>query len=208
MEGGTAGIGRNRGVERGDSSGEVGGEAVDANPELDDVGGRTRGRGWMAHLVAERVNGGANPGGIFGNEREFFAIDFEGVGAVAGNDATGDLPEGLGRDAGDFGEAEVRVAELIVLLDEVIGVAAAEAGAIGAELVPGEAEVIEDAGIADVFETLGAGGGATAGDGGEGVLEASPGAEITVFFAIHRRFSERSIRNSEKTCWKQGSWQE
>jgi hypothetical protein len=119
---------------------------------------------------------------------------------------TGDPLEGFGRDASDFGEAEVGVAELIVLLDEMIGMAAADAGVFGAEFVPGEAEGIEHAGVADLLEALGAGCGATAGDGGEGILETGPGAEVELFFAIHERFSHRSMRDWGKLCCKQGGW--
>ena len=136
----------------------------------------------MAHLVAEGLDGGAEARRIFRSERNFLALDLEGVGIDMG----GDFAEGFGGDAGDFGEAKVGVAELLVLLDEVIGVAAADAGVLGAELVPGEAEVVEHVGVADLLEALGAGRGATTADGGEGFLETGPGAEILMFFIIHK----------------------
>src|SRR5690348_6716396 len=142
-------------VQRSDGFAEVAGEGVDTELELDDAGRRAFGR--AAHLEAQTLNGGANFGGIFRNERQLLAIYFESVDL----DVTGDLLKGFGRDAGDFREAEVRVAELSILLDEVIRMAPAEAGIVGAELFPGEAEVIEHAGVADVFEALSAGRGAT-----------------------------------------------
>jgi hypothetical protein len=174
-----------RGLERGDGFGEIGGEGVDTDAKLDDVGGSTGGGGRMAHLVAQRLDGGANLGGVFGDERELLTFDFEDVGAVVQSQMTGDLLEGFGRDPGHFGETEIRVAEVPILLDEVIGVAAAEAGVLGAELVPGETEVIEEARFAHLLEARGAGCRATAADGGEGILETGPGAEILMFFAIH-----------------------
>jgi hypothetical protein len=132
-------------------------------------------RDWMAARIFGR---------IFRSERELLALDFEGIVI----EVAGDFLKGLGGDAGDFGKAEVGVAELIVLKDEVVGVAAGDAGAVLAELLPGEAEVIQHAGIADLPEALGAGRRATAGNGGEGVLEAGPGAEVALFFDIHEVF--------------------
>ena len=41
-------------------------------------------------------------------------------------------------------------------------------------------------GVADRFEALSAGRGTTAADGGEGILETGPGAEILMFFVIHK----------------------
>jgi len=201
-EGGAVGIGRERGREGGDGLGEISGKRVGAELEFDDSGGRARGRGRMAHLVAECLDDGAEARRVFRSERNFLAVHFQNVTI----DMRGDLAVGSGRDASDFGEAEVGVAELIVLLDEVIGVAAADAGVGGAELVPSEAKVIEDVGVADLFEALGAGRGATAGDGGEGILETGPGAEVTMFFAIHGAFSERSFPDWGKICCKQGGW--
>ena len=122
---------------------------------------------------------------VFGSERNFLAVDIE-RGAI---DMLGDLAVGFGRDAGDFGKAEIGVAELIVLADEVIGVAAADTSLVVTELVPGEAEVIEQVGIADLFEAQGASRGAAAGDGGKSSLKAFPGAEISMFFAVHEAIS-------------------
>ena len=50
-------------------------------------------------------------------------------------------------------------------------------------------------GVADRFEALSAGRGDAAGDGGEGMLEIGPGAEIVMFFAIHEAIWA-SIRGS------------
>lgn len=82
------------------------------------------------------MNSGSYLRGIFRDELEPFALDFEGVGGIVRGEVRGDLLEGLGRDVGDFGEAEVSVAEASILQDEVIGVAPADAGVAGAELVP------------------------------------------------------------------------
>ena len=181
-EGGAFGVGgERRGREGGDGFSAIGGERIEADLQFGDTGGRARGRRRMAHLVAEGLDGGAEARRIFRSERNFLALDLEGVVI----DMRGDFAEGFGRDSGDFGEAEVGVAELLVLLDEVIGVAAADAGVVGAELVPGETEVVEHVGVADLLEALGAGRGATAADGGEGILETRPGAEIALLFVIH-----------------------
>jgi hypothetical protein len=117
----------------------------------------------------------------------------------------GDLLEALGRDGGNLRETEVGVAELVVLADEAIGVGTADAGAVLAKLIPGEAEVVEHMRIADLLETLRARRRTTAADGGERLLEPDSGAQILVFFTIHRRFSIGTLRKSEEVCCKEGS---
>ena len=52
--------------------------------------------------------------------------------------------------------------------------------------VPVVAEVVEPVGVADVLEALSASRGATAADGGEGILETGPGTEILMFITIHK----------------------
>ena len=179
------------GIERANGFGDVGGEGVDAELEFDEVGRRPGGGGGRPRPAKQGVNGNANPAGIGRNELNFLAIDLEGFIVDVGGDAA----VVAGRDAGDFGEAEVRVAELGVLADEAIGMGAADAGVIFAEFLPGEAEVVEYFGIANLFEALSARGGATAGDDGEGLLEAGPGAEIDLFLRIHSRFSSGTFRD-------------
>ena len=167
------GIAALNGVEGANGFGDIGGEGVDADLELDQIGGRAARSGGGTSAIAQRLNGGANADGVGRGERELLAIDVDGFAVDMG----GDLAVGAGGDAGDFGEAEVGIAEL--------GVLAADAGVILAELVPGEAEVVEHFGIADLAEALGAGGRATAGNDGEGLLEPDPGAEVDSFFRIH-----------------------
>ena len=176
-------------------------QRIEAHAQLDDVGGRPRGGG-MLRLAAERLDGGADAGRIFGSEGERLAIDIDGVGG----DLRGDLLKGFGRDGGDFGEAEVGVAEALVLVDEVIGVTAADAGVEGAEFVPGEAEVVEHVGVADLLQALGAGGGTAAGDIGEGLLEADPGTEIDLLLRVHEGVSEMRFRFSGEVCCKERRW--
>jgi hypothetical protein len=100
----------------------------------------------------------------------------------------GDLLEALRRDAGNFRETEISIAELIVPTDEGIGVWQADAGVVLAKLFPSGAEVVGQVGVADLFETLSARRRTTAGDGGERFPEPDPGAPIQVFFPIHGGF--------------------
>ena len=180
---GIAALGR---VERAKGLRDIGGEGVDADLELDEIGGRPGIRGGGAGAMAQRLNGGANAAGVGGGEREFFAVDFDGFTV----DVSGDLPEGAGGNARDFREPEVGVAELGVLTDETIGMRPADAGILFTEFLPRQAEVIEHLGITNLLETLGAGGGAIAGEDGEGLLEADPGAEIDVFFCVSMELFE------------------
>jgi len=62
----------------------------------------------------------------------FLAIDFDGVGG----DLFGDLLEVFRRSADDLGEAKVGIAELLILTVQVVGMRAAEAGEVLAELLP------------------------------------------------------------------------
>ena len=87
----------------------------------------------------------------------------------------------------------------------VSGVTAADAGMEGAELFPGEPEIVEHVGIADLLEALGAGGGAPAGDVGEGLLKADPGTEIDLLLRVHEGFSEMRFRFSGEVCCKERS---
>lgn len=126
--------------------------------ELNQIGGRPRGAGGRPRAIAERLDGGSDPVGIGRDERELFAINLDSFAIDVG----GNLAIGAGRDAGNLREPEVSVAELGVLADEIIGVDTADAGVVLAELLPGEAEVVEHLGIANLFETLSAGSRATA----------------------------------------------
>ena len=188
------GIATFRRVERANGFCDIGGEGVDADLELDQIGGRPPSRGGGAGAIAQRLNGSANTAGIGRSEREFLAIDLDGFAIDVG----GNLAVGAGGDAGYFRETEVGVAELGVLTDEAIGVLAADAGIFLAKFVPGEAEVVEHFGIADLAETLSAGSRATAGDDGEGLLESDPGAEIDLFLRVHARVWETIVAESEE----------
>ena len=142
------------GVERANGLSDIGGEGVHANLQLDDIGGGPRRGCGRPRPIAQGVNGGANAVGVGGDQGEFFAIDLNGFAV----DARDNLPVHAGRDAGDFGEPEVGVAELGVLTNEAVGMRAADTGILFAEFVPGEAEVVENLRIADLLEALSAGG--------------------------------------------------
>ena len=91
---------------------------------------------------------------------------------------------------GNFREAEIGIAELLVLADQAVGMGTADAGIVLAKFFPGEREIVEHFGIADLLEALSARRGTTAGNGGEGFLETSPGAEVEMFFRVHKLISE------------------
>ena len=82
-------------------------------------------------------NGVANLGGIFRDKRE-----------LSPSISSASAP--LAETTWPAIFSEVGIAELIVLLDDVIGVAATDAGVIFAELLPGKAEGSEYFGIADL----------------------------------------------------------
>src|SRR5689334_18963471 len=84
-QGGAVALGRDAGIERRNGFGNVGGERVGANLQFDDIGGRAVRGGRMAPLVAQGLNGSVNFRGIFRNERELLAVDFEGLYAVVRN---------------------------------------------------------------------------------------------------------------------------
>ena len=79
---------------------------------------------------------------------------------------------------------------------------AADAGIFLAKFLPGEAEVVEHFGIADLAEALGTGSRATAGDDGEGLLESDPGAEVDLFLRVHTRVWETIVAESEEGLFK------
>lgn len=168
------------------SPGEVIGEGVETDLQFHKSRGSARG---PAHLIAQGLDGGADLVGVFRGERELLAVDLNGIAI----DVRRDLAESFGGDAGDFREAEVGVAELLVLADEAVGVLAGEAGVILTKFFPGETERIEQFGIANLLEALRASGGTTAGDGGEGLLEAHPGAEVYLFFGFHEEIWETIV---------------
>ena len=96
-----------RRVERVNGFCDICGEGVDADLELDEIGGRAGVRGGGAGAIAQRLNSGANTAGIGRGEREPLTIDLDGFALDMGSD----LPVGAGGDAGDFREPEVGVAE-------------------------------------------------------------------------------------------------
>ena len=134
---------------------------------LAEVGGAAGFVAFLAHLL----NGGADAGGIGESQFDLLAVDGDGVALHFG----GDLAVGFGGDAGDLREAEVIIAELVELADEGVGALATHAGMLQAEFLPGESESFIDAGLFDFLEGGGLGGGALAGDDGEGLLASDPG---------------------------------
>ena len=61
-----------------------------------------------------------------------------------------------------------------------------------------ERAVVENFGVSNLLEALRAGGRATAGDDGEGLLETDPGAEIDLFFRIQRGVWETIVAETEE----------
>src|ERR1035438_4906706 len=138
---------------------------------------------------------GADAGGVFGGDIDEFALDFELLGLDAGRD----LAVGLGRDADDFGEAEVGFAELFQVLNQGINAGAAEAGVFVAELIPSEMEQFISMSFADAAETVDLRGGAVIGDEAKGLSAAHPRAEFDGFGELHghvriRKASSKSVR--------------
>ena len=98
-------------------------------------------RGFRAEFLhrltfrAEGVNGGADPGSVFGGDLKLFAIEVQ----AAVSDAIGDAAIGGGADASELGDVEVALAELVETVNEVVGLGTADAEMALGVLVPGEA---------------------------------------------------------------------
>jgi hypothetical protein len=133
---------------------------------------------------AEGVNGGADFGSVFGGDLKLFAIEVQ----AAVFDAIGDAAIGGGANAGELGDMEVALAELVETANEVVGLGTADAEVALGVLVPGEAKRLKGAGIAGLFEAVGLSGGTMAGDDGEGLLVAGPRAGIGEFGSWHGEF--------------------
>ena len=101
---------------------------VQADLQLDDAAGcgRLAGIAGLLQLRAQRLDGGADLGAVFGNQSQFSAIEFE----TLVQHLAGDPPKSFRRDASDLGKTEIGVAELLMLLDEPLGVDAADAGVL------------------------------------------------------------------------------
>ena len=140
---------------------------------------------------AEVLDAGADFGDVLRGDGDVLAIELDGFLV----DAIGDAPIELGRDAGDVAKPVVDFAELLEIANQLICVGAADAGMLGAELVPGQAEFLIGAGAADFAEALSARGGALAFDGGEGLLAADPGAGLDVILRIRERFVGGGFHN-------------
>ena len=112
--------------------------------------------------------------GIFRGDGDELAGDFDAVVM----DGWGDAAEGVRGDPHDFGEVEVGSAELVEPPNELVGVGAAEAEVLPAEVFPGEAEGFVGALLTDGFQALGLGGGALVGDEAEGLPSAEPVSEV------------------------------
>ena len=79
---------------------------------------------------------------------------------------------------GQAGDLKIGGAEFIVLLGDALGGGAANTELFGAELFPGKAELLIDARLFGLFETLGLSGRAFIGNDGKYLLPASPGAGV------------------------------
>ena len=133
---------------------------------------------------AEGLNGGADFWRIFGSDLKLFAIEMQ----AAVSDAVGDAAIGGRADAGDLGDVEVALAELVEPANQVISLSAADAEVALGVLVPGEAEWLKGVGVAGLLEAVGLGGGTMTGDDGEGLLVAGPRAGIGEFGSWHGEF--------------------
>lgn len=163
------------GGEAGGEAAEVGEPGIEAGLQAGDFG---RGEGLdillcLAELGAEAVDGFADAGGVFGEDGDHFARDFEAVVVDLGLDAA----VGFGRDGDDIGELEVGVAELLAVADDGLDALVGEAGVPEAEVFPGQAEEFVVAGLPDLFEGAGLLGGGFEGEGAEGLAAADGGTE-------------------------------
>jgi len=149
------------GVEAGLQAGELGrGEEVDIFLSFAEVG-------------AEAVDGIADAGGVFGEDGDHFARDFEAVVVDLGLD----VAVGFGGDGDDVGELEVDVAEFLAVADDAFDALVGEAGVVEAILFPGESEELVAAGFPDLLEGSGLLGGAFISDEAEGLGAADGGTE-------------------------------
>ena len=87
---------------------------------------------------------------------------------------------GLGRDPDDLGEAEIGGSELLEPANDLVGVCAAGAGMLLAELIPGEVQGFVKTVFADAGQALGLGRRAVVRDEAEGLSPADPGPQVEV----------------------------
>ena len=99
-------------------------------------------------------------------ELDGIAVDGGGDGAVGG---FGDVE--------DFREAKIGVAELLQVANQLVGVSAADAGVLGAEFIPSDAERFIEALAANGLEALCLRGAAFGGDEAKGLALSDPAAE-------------------------------
>lgn len=163
------------GGEAGGDAAEVGEPGIEAGLEAGDF---RRGEGvdvlpGLAELGAEVVDGFADAGGIFGDDGDPIAGDFEAVVMDLGLE----MAVGFRREGDDVGELEVDVAELLAVADDGFDALVGEAGVLEAELFPGEAEEFVVAGLPDLFEGPGLLGGGFEGESAEGLAASDGGAE-------------------------------
>ena len=133
---------------------------------------------------AEGLDGGADSESVFGGDLKLLAIEVK----AAVFDAIGDAAIGGRADAGELGDVEVALAELVEVTNEFVGLGAADAEVALGVFVPGEAEGLKGAGVAGLLEAMRLGGGTMTGDDGEGLLVAGPRAGIGEFGRWHDEF--------------------
>ncbi len=107
----------------------------------------------MEARAAERADGLTDSGGVFRSDRNGLAAELDGFPLHYGLHRA----VGLGRDPDDFGEAEIGGSELLEPANNLVGVRAAGAGMLLAELLPGEVQGFVKTVFADAGQALGLG---------------------------------------------------
>jgi hypothetical protein len=170
----------------GQSAGEAGAlgdgfdDIVGTDAVFDNAGGDAVVVVEAADLIAEALDAGTDLDGVFAGEGDLLAIELYGFGG----DAIGDFAVRVFGDADESGEAEVGFTEFVETANDGLGGAAADAGVLGTELFPIEAEGFIAAGVVDLLETDGLAVAALGGDPGERLLAAGPkgGLENGILF--------------------------
>jgi hypothetical protein len=85
---------------------------------------------------------------------------------------------GLGRDPDDFEDAEIGGSEFLEPANDLVGVRAAGAGMLLAELIPGEVQGFVEAIFADAGQALGLRSRAVVRNEAQGLSPADPGAQV------------------------------
>ena len=153
----------------GDAAGGFGNQVVEAGAEFLEAGVGALFFG--SERDAERLDVGADLGGVGLIDGYGLAVDFDGVAV----DGVCNAAEDFGGEFGEGCEFEVSGAELFVPLDDAIGGGAVEAKLGLAEIIPGELVGLKDAAVSEVLEALGLMFGTFVGNHGKRLLPADPG---------------------------------